>query len=68
MTQIYEVSKNLQILLSFCLARWHLAIATTNFIINNTILSNNPKLNLELQTPYSVLFKYIYIYIYIYNS
>ena len=31
MTQIYEISKNLQNhLLSFCLACWHLAIATTS--------------------------------------
>ena len=33
MTQVYEVSKNLQNLLSFCLACWHLAIATTSYVV-----------------------------------
>ena len=32
MTQIYEVSRNLQNLLSFGLACWHLAIATTSYL------------------------------------
>ena len=33
----HKVSKNLQNLLSFCLARWHLAIATASLSVNGYV-------------------------------
>ena len=50
MTQIYEVSKNLQILLSFGLARWDLAIATTS-------IENNKQSSFTVKNPRGQLVK-----------